>query len=143
MGYFDVDNIPETSVHPYTPFGGLVEPDLLDGVIFRVTSDSDYEVDRLRNQIDGMKYYMELINDGDSNITVTWDGDYRATDLGYISPVVLNPDEVNFFEIICRNSLMFVVGQTGYVSDNYLRNPEDGSILINPETGLPLINPGA
>ena len=142
MDYIDLNNIPENAIESYTPSGGEVTPDLFDGVILRIPATGNFNLERLKNQIDGIKFFVEVINDGAGEIIMSFDNDYRATDLGFLSPVTIAAGAIEYYEMICRIGLILVYTQVGVAGD-YLRNPLDGFILLNPETGQPLINPGA
>ena len=139
MDYFDLNNVPQNAIYSYIPVGGSVYPNLRHGIIFRIPATGDFNIERLANQIDGMKFVIEVYNQDDEELTLSFDNDYRSTDLGLLAPVDLSSDGVVAYEVICRLGLMFVYDKPGIV-DNYIRNPLNGFILLNPETGEPLLN---
>ena len=142
MDYIDIDNIPQNAIRSYIPVNGEVYPNLLNGLIFRIPATDDFNIDRLSNQIDGMKFVIEVYNQAAGDITFSFNDDYRSTDLGLIAPVTLGTGETVAYEVLCRLGLMFVYEKIG-ISDGYLRNPLNGFILLNPLTGEPLINPNS
>ena len=143
MDYIDIYNIPENAIESYTPAGEEVTPDLSDGLIFRIPATGNFNLERLKNQVDGVKFFVEVINNSGGDIIMSFDNDYRAPDLGFISPVTISSGAIEYYEMICRIGLMIVYAQEGIEDSGYLRNPADGFILLNPATGQPLINPGA
>lgn len=141
MDYVDLYNIPENAIESYIPVGGEVSLDLFDGFILRVPATGSFNLERLSNQIDGAKFFVEIINNGDSAITLSFDSDYRGSNLGYLSPVSIAAGAIEYYEMICRLGLIIIYAQPEASTEPYLRNPSGGFILINPATGEPLLNP--
>jgi len=143
MDYLDLYNIPENAIESYTPNGGSVTPDLFDGAILRIPATGNFTLERLKNQLDGAKFYVEIINNHTGSIQLSFDNDYRASNLGFMAPVSIAAGAIEYYEMICRIGLIIVFAQPAQPTDPYLRNPSGGTVLINPATGQPLINPGA
>jgi hypothetical protein len=142
MQYIDPYNHPKLAVRDYLVVGGSVDPDLFHGTIFRVGADQSFTLERLANQIDGAKFFIEVANTSGSQISMTLDPDYRASNLGSIASIDVPAGEVKAFEAICRIGLMIIYDQTGVLSGEGLLNPSGGGVLRNPLTGQPLLNPG-
>ena len=142
MDYFDSQNIPETALRYYDINGGSVYPDLSHGVLFRVLADQSFTLERLRNQIDGAKFFLEVYNQSGGNITISFDGDYKNTALDDVSSKALGNGSTVTYEIICRIGYMLMYNKTGVSLEGYLLNPLDGSVIRNPLTSEPLLNPG-
>ena len=87
-----------------------------------------------------MKLYLEVINNGGGEAILSFHNDYRASNLGFLSPVTIASGAIKYYEMICRLGLIIVYAQEGDDSQ-YLRDPATGFILLNPATGEPLINP--
>lgn len=113
MEYFDPYNFPGLALRVYEIDGGEVVPNLFNGTIFRVLAEESFEFDRLKNQIDGAKFFLEIYNSTDSAITISFNEDYRATNFGTIDDVTLEVGGVVAYECICRIGLLFVYGQEG------------------------------
>lgn len=141
MEYIDPYNFPELAIREYDALGGSVVPDLFHGTIFRVYPEQDFTMGCLRNQIDGAKFFIEVVNASDIDIYITWDSDYIGVNGGPLNNTLITSGRLAYFEVICRIGKMIVYDQEGAVSGTYLRNPADNAILLNPATGQPLLNP--
>ena len=144
MEYIDPYNYPENALRQYAPESGMVYPDLHHGSIFRVITSNSFVLERLLNQLDGAKFFVEVYNISSSrSIAVTFDPDYRAIDGGGITTDIVPVGGVISYEIICRLGLMYVFGQVGAPEGEEILNPLGDPPLINPLTGEPLLNPGS
>lgn len=142
MDYKDPYNVPEQAIRDYSVAGGEIDPDLAHGTIFRVNSESSFTMNRLANQMDGAKFFLEVVNIGDSGIHMSLNSDYRNTALEFIDPIAIASGGVKTLEIICRLGLMLVYNTTGSTAPaDALKNPDGGVVLINPATGQQLLNP--
>lgn len=139
MKYIDPHNYPDLAVRYYDVVGGSVVPDLSNGTIFRVVSDSSFDFSRLRNQIDGSKFFLEVYNSGVAPITVSFDPDYLLTDLSEATSFDIPALNVGYYEMICRLGFMLVYAVEEFSPTNVLTNPKDDVILTNPKTGESLI----
>ena len=102
MDYIDPYNFPENAIRDYLVAGGSVNPDLFDGTIFRVESSESFTLERLANQIDGAKFFLEVYNQSAVDIYITWDDDYIGVNAGAIPVTRVSALDVSYFEIICR-----------------------------------------
>lgn len=143
MKYIDPHNYPQLAIRQYDVLGGSVIPDLFDGTIFRIASSASFSFDRLRNQIDGAKFFLEVYNPSANTIYVTFDSDYVTSDLGVVDIDKVDTEGVSYYELICRRGVMIVYDRRSVPPSpgDQLYNPKDGAVLINPVTGQPLLNP--
>lgn len=142
MDYIDPYNFPENAIRDYDINGGSVTPDLFNGTIFRVSADESFTLERLRNQIDGAKFFIEVYNQSSIAIYMYLNEDYIASDQNPVVSYSVSANGIGYFEAICRRNMMVLydVGGTPPTPGDQLFNPLDGSVLINPATGLPLLN---
>ncbi len=113
MKYIDPYNYPELAVRDYIISNSVITPNLFNGTIFRVEAGESFTLDRIKNQIDGAKVFLEFYNTSVSPITVTFNEDYRSTNLGTIDPAVIGAGETITYELICRIGLLFICDVEG------------------------------
>lgn len=138
MHYIDPHNLPQLAVRNYDVVGGSVIPDLFHGTIFRVSPSSNFSLERLRNQIDGAKFFVEVYNDSASPVTVTFDPDYIDSSLDPLDPANILAGSLMYYEVVCRRGSLLVYTMPEVVTPG-LTNPKDGAGLTNPKTGEPLL----
>lgn len=122
MEYIDPYNFPELAIRDYDVNSGIVTPNLFHGTIFRIQSDESFTLDRLKNQIEGAKFFVEIYNSSDNIIVVDFNDDYKPVDGKVLGAVNVASGRALVLEIICRIGVLLVYDRVGLSEegDEYL-----------------------